>query len=61
MSTKHNDKLGVIFNSFATFQFSLQKSIQAFTECFLMIEASNLGGTETSMGLPDQLILERKV
>ena len=26
-STKHDDKLGMIFNSFSTFQYSLQNSI----------------------------------
>ena len=36
-STKHDDKLGMIFNSFATFQYSMQKFIQTFTERVDMI------------------------
>ena len=51
----------MIFNSFATFQSSLQKSTQTFTERVDIIEASNLGGTVMETGLPDQMILERKV
>ena len=61
MSTKHYDKLGMIFNSFANFQSYLQKSIQTFSKRVDIIEASNLGGTATATGLPEQLILDKKV
>ena len=44
-STKHDEKLGIIVNSFATFQSSLQKSIQNFTKSVDMMEPSNLGIT----------------
>ena len=60
-STKHDDKLGMIFKSFATLQSSLHKSIQIVTKRVDKIEASKLGGTETVTGLPDQLIFERKL
>ena len=59
--TKHDDELGVVFNSFSIFQSCLQKSIYNVTESIHMIEASNLGGTEMVTVLPEQLILERKV
>ena len=61
LSTKHDDKLGMIFNSFANFQYSLHKYILTVTKRIELTEASNLGGTETLAGLPEQLILDRKV
>ena len=60
-STKHDDELGMIFNSFDTYQSPLQKSIQTATERIDNIEASKLGGIETVTVIPEQLILERKV
>ena len=50
-STKYDDELGMIFNSFATFQSSLQKSIQTVTKRVDNIVASNLSGTATVTGL----------
>ena len=51
----------MIFNSFSTFQSSLQNYIQTFTKRVDNIEASNLGGTETVTGIPEKLILERNI
>ena len=51
----------MIFKSFDTFQSYLQKFIHTVTERVGTIEASILGGTETVTGLPENLILERKV
>ena len=50
-STKYDDELGMIFNSFANFQSSLQKSIQTVTKRVDNIVASNLSGTATVTGL----------
>ena len=61
LSNKHDEELGMIFNRFATFHSSLQKSTHTVTERIDMIEASNLGVTGTSTSLPEQLILESKV
>ena len=52
-STKNDDELGMIFNSFSAFQSSLQKSIHTVTECVDKIEASNLVGMTTVIGLPE--------
>ena len=51
----------MIFKSFATFPSYLHKSIQTVTKRVDKIEAKNLGGTATVTGLPEKLILERKV
>ena len=56
-STKHDDKLGMIFNSFATLQSSLHKSIQIVTKRVDKIEASKLGGTLTVIDIPEKMIL----
>ena len=51
----------MIFKSFATFPSYLHKSIQTVTKRVDKIQAKNLGGTATVTGLPEKLILERKV
>ena len=61
MSTKHNDKLGMIFNLFSDFQSSIQKSIQTVTERVDRIKASTLVETKIVTSIPEKLILERKI
>ena len=61
LSTKHNEELGMIFNSFSDYQSSLQKSIQSFIKCVDRIGASALVGKTTMTSLPEQLILERNI
>ena len=61
LSTKHDDELGMILNSFSTFQSSPQKLIWTVTDRVDLTEDSKLGGTEMSTGLPEKLILESKV
>ena len=51
----------MIFNSFYTFQFSLQKSIQTVTERVDSIEASTLFGVTTMKSFPEQMILDMKI
>ena len=60
-STKHDDWLGIIFKSFDTFQSSLQKSMKTVTKRIDNIEDYNLGGTATVTGIPDHLILDRRI
>ena len=60
-STKHDDWLGMIFKSFDTFQSSLKKFMHNVTKKVDNIEDYNLGGTATVTGIPDHLILERKI
>ena len=61
LSTKHDDELGMILNSFSTFQSSPHKLIWTVTDRVELTEDSKLGGTEMSTGLPEKLILESKV
>ena len=61
MSTKHNDELGMIFNSFYGFKSSLQKFIRVVTDSVDRIEDSALVVTTTMTIIPEQLILDRKI
>ena len=56
-----NDELGIIFNSFSDFQYSLQKYIHTVTKRVDTIEAYILVGTTMMTSFPEQLILERKI
>ena len=60
-SSKHNYELVMIFNSFSTFQSSLQKSINTVNKRVDLMEDSNLDGTAMSTGLPKQLTLDMEV
>ena len=61
LSTKHNDKLGMIFNSFSDFKSSLQKSIHTVTEHVDRIEASTLVVSKIDTSINENLILERNI
>ena len=53
--------MGIIFNSFSAFQYSLQESIQTVTKSVYRIEAYNLVGTTTVTIIPEKMILESKI
>ena len=60
-STKHNDELGMIFNSFSDFKSSLQKSIHTVTESVDRIEDSTLVVSTIDTSINENLILERNI
>ena len=51
----------MIFNSFSDFQYSPQNSIRTIDGVVDNIKAYTLVGTTMMTGLPEQLILERKI